>query len=104
MHNLKYSLTFSVVFDDGTIGSLQLIQHGIPVQFFEKFMGDHNTQETAESIMNLEGNKKFFPDINKFKEDHWAYWYEDWNFIFMNGQWHEIAAYNSNKIKFKEVK
>jgi len=60
--------------------------------------------ELAEDFINSKTlGKRYFDNIENFKQDHWIYWCADTNYIFMNNSWYEIIANNYDDIQFINI-
>jgi hypothetical protein len=60
--------------------------------------------ELAEDFINSKTlGKRYFENIENFKQDHWTYWYADTNYIFMNNSWYEIIANNYDDVQFINI-
>ena len=94
--------TLSIMNDTGNIKSVMF-----DIDDDENIKDDLNeyyySQELADNFIGTKWFKRYFENIENFKQDHWTYWYADANYIFMNNSWYEIIANNYDDVQFINI-
>jgi len=101
--NTTKPVTLSIMTDTGHIKSV-MIDSDIDSKNFKNDLNEYYySQELADDFINTKWFKRYFDNIENFKQDHWTYWYADTNYIFMNNSWYEIIANNYDDVQFINI-
>jgi hypothetical protein len=95
-------VTLSIMNDTGNIKSV-MFDIDDDENIKDKLNEYYYSQELADDFINTKRFKRYFDNIENFKQDHWTYWYATTNYIFMNNSWYEIIANNYDDVQFINI-